>query len=302
MSKYKSTIFNGAATALITPFKDGEIDYSAIEDLIEYQISNKIDALVVAGTTGEASALSFDEQISLIKFVAEKVDKRVPLLAGTGNNNIDKACALTKEASAVGVDGLLVVTPYYNKATQRGLCEYYKKIASNTKKPIILYNVPTRTGVNISLDTYRELSKVDNIVGVKEAAYDMISAAELISECGEYLDVYSGNDDLILPIMSIGGIGVISVLSNLLPNEIHSICYNYLGGNHTEARKLFQKYLKLMKAMFCEVNPIPIKLALSEVGLISEEYRLPMCEISPRNREMLISMLSDFELIQPKKG
>ncbi len=297
MSKNKISVFLGAATALVTPFSGGSVDYVSLGELIEYQIKNSIDALVIAGTTGEASTLSENEFSELVKFSAEKIYGRVPLIVGTGSNDIAKSVKLTKTATELGADACLVVTPYYNKATQNGLLESYKKIAASTRLPVIAYNVPTRTCVNISIECYKELSKIENIVAVKEASPDISSCAELIFECGNDLDVYTGNDDQLIPTLALGGSGVISVASNIIPEEIHEICRSYLGGNTVAARKQFSKYFKLMKLMFCEVNPIPIKTALSAKGLCREEFRLPLCRISETNRVKLYKVMNELEIL-----
>lgn len=297
MSKNKKPVFIGAATALITPFSGGVIDFEALGLIIEYQISNSIDALVVAGTTGEAATLSEEEYKKIIRYTVEKVAGRVPLIAGSGSNDTVHSCKLTEIATEAGVDACLVVTPYYNKATPRGLFENYKKIAESTMLPIIVYNVPTRTCVNISLDSYRELSKIENIVAVKEAGPDISACAELIFECGDDLDIYTGSDDQIIPVLSLGGAGTISVVSNLIPNEIHEICSSYFGGNTAGAREIFKQYYRLMRAMFSEVNPIPVKTAMSMIGMCSEEFRLPLCRISDGNREKLKKIMCENGLI-----
>ncbi len=297
MSKNKNSVFCGAATALVTPFSGGKIDFEAFGDMIELQIKNGIDALVVSGTTGEASTISEDEFKTIVSFSKDTIDGRVPLIVGSGSNDIAKAQKLTKTATDLGADACLVVTPYYNKATQKGLFESYKAIARCTHLPIIVYNVPTRTSVNISLSTYKELSKIDNIVAVKEASPDITSCAELIFECGDSLDVYTGSDDQILSCLALGGMGAISVVSNIIPREIHDICKNYVDGNTTDAKNLFKKYYKLMRAMFSEVNPIPVKTALAGMGLCREEFRLPLCPISEENREKLNGIMIDLRLL-----
>ncbi|MBQ8208526.1 MAG: 4-hydroxy-tetrahydrodipicolinate synthase [Clostridia bacterium] len=297
MSKNKNPIFLGAATALITPFSGGSIDFESLGVLIDYQLNNSIDALVIAGTTGEASTLSEDEYRDLISYSVLKIAGRVPVIVGSGSNDTAKSKKLTKIATDLGADACLVVTPYYNKATPRGLIESYKAIADSTDLPIIVYNVPTRTCVNISLESYRELSKIENVVAVKEASPDIAACAELIFECGEDLDVYTGSDDQILPTLAIGGAGTISVASNIIPGEIHEMCRSYLGGNTAQSRKLFKKYYKLLRSMFCEVNPIPVKTALSMLGICREEFRLPLCQISDINRKRLEDIMRDLELI-----
>lgn len=295
MSKNKQSIFCGTATALITPFRDGKIDFKALGKLIDRQLNQSIDALVVSGTTGESATLSPDEITELVRFAAEKIEGRVPLIAGTGCNNTARAVELSKKADEAGADALLVVTPYYNKATKRGLIESYTKIASCTKKPIIIYNVPTRTCVNISLETYEELSKIENIVAVKEANPDIVATAELIDRCGNDFDIYTGNDNEILPVLALGGTGVVSVVSNLIPSAIHNMCRMYFEGNTSEAKRIYFKYLPLMQAMFKEVNPIPVKTALSMLGLCKDEFRLPLCSMQDNERSKLKEIIEKYE-------
>lgn len=293
----KKTIFTGAATALVTPILGGEIDYISLGRLIDRQIESGIDALVICGTTGESSTLSDIEHRSVLEFALERAGGRVPMIAGTGSNDTAHAVKTSRFASALGYDGLLVVTPYYNKATDKGLIKSFTSIADAASCPVMLYNVPTRTSCNITLPVYRELAKHENIVAVKEASGNISAVAELIAECGDMLDVYSGNDDQTLPILSLGGKGVISVVSNLIPHETSLICRKWLDGDIDECRRLHEKYLKLMKIMFCEVNPIPVKTALSMMGLCSAEMRLPMCEIGVENRERLKGTLKEYKLI-----
>lgn len=298
MSKFKPTIFKGAASALVTPFKNGEIDYPTLESLINSQIENGIDALVIAGTTGEGSTLSHEEHCTLLKFAAEKINGRVPAIAGTGSNDTAYGLELSKYACDVGYDGLLVVTPYYNKATPKGLVKSFFAIADAVSKPVILYNVPSRTGCNITPAVYRELCKHERIVAAKEASGNLSSIAQIISECGDYLDIYSGNDDQVVPIMSIGGKGVISVLSNIMPEKVHELCSLWFEGKVKESADLQLKLLKLMNAMFCEVNPIPVKTACGILGLCSDEMRLPMCEMEDSNKEKLILIMKEYGLIK----
>ncbi len=297
MSKKSKSLFFGAATAIVTPFCHGEIDYDTLGDMIDFQVKNSIDALVVSGTTGEASTLSEEEYRSLISFSAKRIGGKVPLIAGSGSNDTQKAKRLTRISTELGADACLVVTPYYNKATPRGLVESYREIASSTSLPIIVYNVPTRTCVNISIESYRQLAKIENIVAVKEASPDISACAELIFELGDLLDVYTGSDDQLLPTLSLGGKGIISVASNIIPRECHDICYDHLEGNICEAREEFKKYFKLMQAMFCEVNPIPVKTALSILGRCREEFRLPLCSISDGNRDKLANIMKSLSLI-----
>ncbi|MBE6631514.1 MAG: 4-hydroxy-tetrahydrodipicolinate synthase [Ruminococcaceae bacterium] len=297
MSKNKKTLFTGVGTALITPFSGGGIDYEALGALIDYQIRNSVDALIIAGTTGEASTLCEDEYKELVSFAVRKIEGRVPVIAGSGCNDTAKSCKLTNIANNAGVDACLVVTPYYNKATQNGLLESYKEIAKSTKLPIIVYNVPTRTCVDISLSTYRELAKIENVVAVKEASPDIAATAELIFECGDNIDIYTGSDDQIIPTLALGGAGTISVASNVIPGTVGEICRLYIGGNTSGARNLFKKYYPLMRAMFYEVNPIPVKTALSMMGLCREEFRLPLCRIGDKNRLLLTEIMRDLELL-----
>ena len=284
----KNTVFTGAATALITPMKNGGVDYEKFAELVEFQIANKIDALVVCGTTGESSTLTDEEHRELIRFCVEKTAGRVPVIAGTGSNDTAYAVDLSKFACEVGCDALLQVTPYYNKTTQRGLVKHFFAVADAVDKPIILYNVPSRTGMNIATDTYVELAKHERIVATKEASGNISAIAEIAHACGDALDIYSGNDDQIVPIMSLGGKGVISVLSNVLPEETHNICANFFNGNVKASCAEQLRLLPLIDSLFCEVNPIPVKAAMNALGFCSEEIRLPLCEISDANKERLL--------------
>ena len=297
MSKLKPTIFTGAATAIITPFKNGSIDYASFKNIIEQQISGSIDAIVVAGTTGEAATLTHEEHMECMKFVVDTVAGRVPVIAGTGSNDTAYGIELSKYACEIGVDALLLVTPYYNKATPKGLINSFIATAEATDKPIILYNVPSRTGCNIPLSVYKELAKHERIVAVKEASGNISAIAELIAECGDSLDIYSGNDDQIVPIMSLGGKGVISVLSNVLPKETHDMTRFCLEGDFKSAAELQLKYLDLINALFCEVNPIPAKTAMAEMGFCDVEMRLPLCEMADATKERLIISLKKHELL-----
>lgn len=297
MSKNKKSIFWGAATALITPFYKGRIDYGALKTLIDRQIDQGIDALVIAGTTGEAATLSDAEHRELLSRAAEYIDGRVIAIAGTGSNNTAHAIETSKYACKVGYDALLTVTPYYNKATPDGLIKSFTAIADSVCRPLILYNVPSRTGCNIPISVYRELAKHENIVAVKEASGNISAIAELICECGDDLDVYSGNDDQALPILSLGGAGVISVVSNVIPRETVELCRAWRDGDFISCRALHEKYLSLMKAMFYEVNPIPVKTALSLMGLCESEMRLPLCEASPDTLKKLRKNLLEYEIL-----
>ena len=291
MSKNKKSIFKGAATALVTPFRDGDVDYKCLGSLIDRQISLGIDALVICGTTGEASTLSDLEHKRVLSFALERSGGRLPMIAGTGSNDTAHAVEMSRFASSLGYDALLTVTPYYNKASERGLVKSFTTIADAADKPIILYNVPTRTCCNMTLPVYRELAKHENIVAVKEASGNISATAELISECGDDFDVYSGNDDQTLPLLSLGGAGVISVVSNVIPAEMSSLCRAWFDGNAEKCRALHEKHLKLMKLMFSDINPIPVKTALAAMGLCAEELRLPLCEMTPPRRSELIDYL-----------
>ncbi len=297
MSKLKPTIFTGAATAIITPFKNGSIDYANFKNIIEGQIAGNIDAIVVAGTTGEAATLTHEEHMDCMKFVVDTVAGRVPVIAGTGSNDTAYGIELSKYACEIGADALLLVTPYYNKATPKGLINSFIATAEATNKPIILYNVPSRTGCNIPLSVYKELAKHERIVAVKEASGNISAIAELIAECGDSLDIYSGNDDQIVPIMSLGGKGVISVLSNVLPKETHDMTKFCLNGDFKSAAELQLKYLDLINALFCEVNPIPAKTAMAEMGLCDIEMRLPLCEMADATKERLVASLKKHGLL-----
>ena len=297
MSKFKKSIFTGAATAIITPFKNGKIDYVSFEKIIEDQIKGNIDAIVVAGTTGEAATLTHEEHCECIDFVVKQVNGRVPVIAGTGSNDTAYGIELSQYACEAGADALLLVTPYYNKATPKGLIKNFLETADKTNKPIILYNVPSRTGCNITLPVYKELAKHERIVAVKEASGNISAIAELVSECGDYFDIYSGNDDQIVPIMSLGGKGVISVLSNILPKETHDLCKLCADGNFAEGAAMQLKYLKFINSLFCEVNPIPVKTAMAALGYCTEEMRLPLCEMEDANREKLMKAMKELSII-----
>ena len=286
-NKPSPPIFKGAATALITPFHDGRVDYASLGELIDRQIALGIDALVICGTTGEASTLSDSEHKSILSFALNRANGKVPMIAGTGSNDTAHAVEMSRFASSIGYDALLTVTPYYNKASEQGLIKSFTAIADASEKPIILYNVPSRTSCNITLPVYRELAKHENIVAVKEASGNISAIAELVCECGDSLDVYSGNDDQTLPILALGGIGAISVVSNIIPTEMSALCRAWSEGDVTGCRALHEKYLALMKMMFCDVNPIPVKTALSYMGLCKEEFRLPMCQTDDKKREMI---------------
>lgn len=299
MGKFnKELIFRGAATALITPFDErGAVDYAAFARLIDFQISGDIDALVICGTTGEGSTLTDEEHRECIRFAVEHIAGRVPVIAGTGSNDTDYANSLSKYACEVGADALLLVTPYYNKATPRGLIKSFLDTAEKTDRPIILYNVPSRTGVNITLPVYRELAKHERIVAVKEASGNLSQVAQIAAELSDDLAVYSGNDDQIVPILSLGGQGVISVLSNVMPRETHDICQKFFDGDVAGSRELQLKYLELINNLFIEVNPIPVKTACGMMGMCGDSMRLPLCEMEESNRQKLAESMKKAGLI-----
>ena len=280
-------LFEGSGVALITPFKNGKINYEKMGELIEWHIKNKTDAIIVCGTTGESATMTDEERKKTIKFVVDKVNKRIPVIAGSGSNNTMYSIELSKYCQEVGVDGLLIVTPYYNKATQDGLIKHYTAIANSVDLPIILYNVPGRTGVNINPNTVKMLSEVENIVGIKEASGNISQVSEIARLCGEDFAIYSGNDDQIVPILSVGGIGVISVLANILPQKTHDIVQKYLQGDIEESRKLQLSVNELVNSLFIEVNPIPVKAAMNLMGMDVGALRLPLTEISEKNLEIL---------------
>lgn len=293
-------IFTGAGVALATPFKENtlEVDYEKLEKLIEFQIENGTDSIIICGTTGEASTLTHEEHLDVIESCCSIVKGRVPVIAGTGSNCTQTAVYLSKEAQKVGADAALIVTPYYNKATQNGLIKHYTEIAKSIDIPIVMYNVPSRTGCNILPKTAATLVKnVDNIVAIKEASGNISQVAELMYETQGDIDLYSGNDDQIVPIMSLGGKGVISVLSNVAPQETHDIVAKYLDGDVKGSVELQLKYLPLIKALFCEVNPIPVKKAIELMGFSDNALRGPMTELEPAHTELLIAEMKKVGLL-----
>ena len=292
-------IFKGAGVALVTPFHEDEsVNYEALEELLEMQIAGHTDAIIVCGTTGEPSTMTEEERVSVIKFAVEKVNKRVPVIAGTGGNNTREAVAMSKTAESLGVDGLLVVTPYYNKATQEGLFLHYKAISDAVNIPIIMYNVPGRTGLNLLPETAVRIAReCENVVGIKEAGGNIDQIANLAKLGRGVLDIYSGNDDEVIPILSLGGIGVISVLSNIAPQETHDMVMEYLEGDRAKALDIQLKYLDVIHALFCEVNPIPAKAALNLMGMNAGPLRLPLTEMSEKNKAVLKAAMSEVGLI-----
>lgn len=293
----KKILFKGCGTAIITPFDDNGVNFNEFKKLIEFQISEGVDALIVCGTTGESSTMTLEERKQTIEIAVKTANHRVPIIAGTGGNCTQSVIDFTKWAETAGVDGALIVTPYYNKTTQAGLISHYTAIANSTKLPIILYSVPSRTGVNITPETCFELSKISNIVAIKEASGNLSQIAEIKSLCRENLHVYSGNDDQIIPILSLGGLGVISVLSNVAPKYTHEMVINYLNGKIIEAQDMQLDAIYLIKALFSEVNPIPVKAALNMLGYNAGIPRLPLIEMSEKGKEKLEKELKKFELL-----
>lgn len=292
-------IFKGAGVAIVTPMhEDGTVNYEQFEKLLEFQIANGTDAIIVCGTTGESSTLSHEEHLDVIRYCTKVVAGRIPVIAGTGSNCTETAIYLSTEAEKMGVDGLLLVSPYYNKATQNGLYAHFKAVADSVKIPCLLYNVPSRTGCNILPETVVRLCRdVENIVGVKEASGNISQIAHLAAIADGKVDIYSGNDDQIVPIMSLGGLGVISVLSNVAPAQTHAICQNYLDGNVKESCRLQLKALDLCNALFCEVNPIPVKKALNLMGMNAGALRMPLTEMEPANAERLEKAMKIYGIL-----
>lgn len=293
----RNPVFTGAGVALVTPFhQDGSVNYEKLGELIEYQIANGTDAIIIAGTTGEAPTLSDEEHKNVIAYAAKVINKRVPLIAGAGSNDTLYGTQNAIYAEQAGADALLLVTPYYNKTTQKGLIEHFNYYADHVNIPIILYNVPSRTGVNIEPNTCVELAKHKNIVAIKEASGNISQVAEIAAKCPE-LDIYSGNDDQIVPVMSLGGKGVISVLSNVAPKQAHDICQLYIDGDVAASRDLQLQLSDLNKALFCEVNPIPVKEAMNILGFDVGPCRMPLCKMEPKNIETLKMALKGANLI-----
>lgn len=293
------SIFKGAGVAIVTPmYADGTVNYEQFAKLIDFQIENGTDAIIVCGTTGEASTLSHEEHLDVIKYCVDHVAGRIPVVAGTGSNSTETAVYLSTEAEKYGVDGLLLVSPYYNKATQNGLYAHFKTVADAVKVPIILYNVPGRTGCNILPETVVRLCKdVENIVGVKEASGNISQIAKLASIADGCVDIYSGNDDQIVPIMSLGGIGVISVLSNVAPRQTHEICQKYLDGDVAGSCKMQLEAIELCDALFCEVNPIPVKKALNLMGMQAGPLRMPLTEMEDGNAKKLETAMKNYGIL-----
>ncbi len=293
------SVFTGAGVAIVTPMhEDGTVNFEKLGELLEEQISAGTDAVIICGTTGESSTLTHEEHLAAIKYTVEKVDHRIPVIAGTGSNCTETAIYLSKEAESYGADALLLVTPYYNKATQKGLKIHYTAIANAVKLPVIVYNVPSRTGCNVLPETMADLVKnVDNIVGIKEASGNISQVAKLMSLVGDQIELYSGNDDQIVPIMALGGKGVISVLSNVAPAKTHEIAASYLEGDVEKSRRMQLEAIELIDALFCEVNPIPVKTALNLMGKEVGPMRGPLCEMEEKNVERLKKAMKDYGIL-----
>jgi 4-hydroxy-tetrahydrodipicolinate synthase len=291
-------MFRGSIVAIVTPFKGGKVDEKALGNLIEWHIKEGTDAIVPCGTTGESATLDYKEHFRVIKFTVEVVDHRVPVIAGTGANATDETIMITREAKKSGADAALLVSPYYNKPTQEGLYRHYKAIAEAVKLPLVLYNVPGRTAVNMLPSTVARLAEIKNIVGIKEATGDMKQVSEIIRLCGDKIDVISGDDFTTIPLMALGGQGVISVSANVAPALVSRMCALWDQGKHDEARAIHYRLEPLNAAMFIETNPIPVKTALAMMGRIREEFRLPLCEMSPANREKLKGVLKGMKLVK----
>ena len=292
----KPILFTGSAVAIVTPFVDSEINFDKLAELIEFQVENGSDAIVICGTTGEVSTIPDDDHISAIKFTVDRVGKRIPVIAGTGSNHTSHGIELSKAAEMAGADGILSVTPYYNKTTQKGLYEHFKAIASSIKIPIILYNVPSRTGLNIDPETVRDLAQIENIVAIKEC--NMAQVGDIVNLCGEDFTVYSGDDSLVVPMLSLGGKGVISTTANLIPQDFHQMVSLFLAGDIEGSRKIQLQALNLIKALFIEVSPIPIKAALNLLGMNVGICRMPLVEMSETNLAILAQEMKNYGLLE----
>lgn len=291
-------MFQGAMVAIVTPFKNGQLDEPGFRDLIEFQIANGTHAIVPCGTTGESATLSYEEHERVVEIAVEQVNKRVPVIAGTGSNNTTEAIRLTRHAKSAGADGALMISPYYNKPTQEGLYQHYKAVAQAVDIPIIMYNIPGRTAVNMEPDTVARLAKIDNIVGIKEASGSMKQITDIVARCGDDFTVVSGEDYLTFPLMCVGGKGVISVVSNVAPRDMADLCNLFLAGRFSEAQKLYYRLLPLCHVLFCETNPAPAKAALAMMKKIeSEEVRLPLAPMAPANRLRLKAELEKYGLL-----
>ncbi len=291
-------MFRGAITALVTPFRNGRVDEEAYRELIDWQIRQGVDGIVPCGTTGESATLSHEEHNRVIDIAVDEAKGRVPVIAGTGSNSTAEAIRLTRHAKEAGADGALLITPYYNKPTQEGLYQHYKRVAEETKFPLVLYNVPSRTGVNLLPETVARLAEIPDIVGIKEATGDMRQVSEILEKCGDKISVLSGDDFTVLPLLSLGGRGVISVVSNVAPADMAELVRAFDSGDLARARELHYRLMPLARAMFFETNPIPVKTALSLMGKIHLELRLPLCEMKPENRARLEGVLRDYGVLE----
>lgn len=294
MSKNKKELFCGASTAIITPFLNGNVDYEAFGNIVDFQTNCGIEAIVVAGTTGEASVLSYDELEKLFEFACGRAEGKTKIIAGCGSNNTLRSVEVALIAERCGCDGVLAVTPYYNRPTSCGLVEHYAKIADAVNVPIIVYNVPSRTGINVEIEVYKELAKISNIVGVKEASGNIAIVEDILSAVGDDLDVYAGNDDITVPVMALGGKGCISVISNLLPQKVVELCKMCADGNIAEAGKLQIELVPVIRAAFSETNPIPIKYVMYRYGFCTLEYRLPMCPPSKETQKNIDAVFMNY--------
>lgn len=290
----KNTVFTGSGVALITPFKDGKVDFESYGELLQYHIDNGTDAIIACGTTGESATMPDKEHLSVIEYAVKKVNGAIPVIAGTGSNDTYHGMELTKEAVRLGADAVLLVTPYYNKATQKGLVKHYETITESVDVPCILYNVPSRTGTDIKPETVKILSEMKNIVAIKEATGDIARALEIKALCGDEMDIYSGNDDITVPILSAGGKGVISVIANIAPKDTHNMVRLYLDGEREKALAIQLKMLPLISALFCEVNPIPVKTAMNLLGFRAGDLRMPLCEMEEKNLQTLKNALIGY--------
>nr|WP_312291866.1 4-hydroxy-tetrahydrodipicolinate synthase [Clostridium chromiireducens] len=291
------SIFQGSAVAIVTPFDENGVNYEKLRSLLEWHVQEGTDAIVICGTTGEATTMTEKEKKETIKFTVDVINKRIPVIAGTGSNNTPSAISMSEYAESVGVSGLLVITPYYNKTSQNGLIKHFKSINDAVKTPMVLYNVPSRTGVNITPATLVKLAELSNVVAIKEASGNISQVAQMKALCRDTIDIYSGNDDQIIPIMSLGGIGVISVLANIMPKKVHDIALNCLNGNFKEALDIQLDTLSLANTLFIEPNPIPVKTAMNLIGLDVGPLRLPLCEMEHHNEEILKAALIDNKLM-----
>lgn len=291
----KKLVFTGSGVAIVTPFTNVGVDYDKLGELIEFQINNRTDCLVICGTTGEASTMPDDEHIAVVEYAVKKVNGRIPVIAGAGSNDTRHAVHLSKRAEEVGADAILSVTPYYNKTSQRGLYEHFKAIANGISIPVVLYNVPSRTNLNINAETVRQLSEIDNIVAIKECNLNQVG--DIINLCGDGFTVYSGEDGLVIPLLSLGGKGVISVMANIIPGDTHDMVAKYLAGDVLGGRKLQLATLNLIKALFCDVSPIPVKAAMNLMGMNVGHCRMPLVDMNEKNMDILRNALKEYGLI-----